>query len=319
MKTVLAYIRQALGALAGIPASPHAVAIGAQLKACASNAEAHIANELATEAAKAAAAIATPTLAELQAANDALQAKLNALAPPAPPAQPSSSEPFSAPVPTGSKTDKGQSAKGQSAKGSLGALAALAALGALLFAHCANAQPTSFNVTNVITTNVVSGFPTNVQAYTTNAYFTNYIGQGTGGAVSVANNEFVLLSVSGYLCTNINPAATNQIVIDLTRSASANPPGVQTGTNFFTGNGTNFQSTDWDTWSNSVSPLSQIIVPLNLTTGYFRWSTNIPSAYVSAANWLGIGSIQLQETNQNAFITNFAISVAKKIIPIRYP
>ena len=273
MKTVLSLIDQALTALGAVPKTPYAIAVQAQLKACASNCAAHIAAEVANAAANAATGLTA------------------AASPP----------PLPDPAPAKPKA---------TTKSVLGAIAAF--LGFLWLALPAQAQYQSFHPTNVLTTNWVSAFPTNVVS-------TNGLGQSTGGALSVANNEFVLLSVSGYVCSNINASATNQILIDLTRSGSANPPQVATGTNLFTGNATNFQATDWDTWSNTVSVFSQIIVPLNLTTGYFRWTTNLPQAYVSAATWLGIGQISLLSTSQMAFITNFDVGICKKIIPIRYP
>ena len=92
-----------------------------------------------------------------------------------------------------------------------------------------------------------------------------------------------------------------------------------TGTNLYTANNTSFLATAWETWSNTVSPFSQILVPLNLTTGYFAWFTNLPQAYVSGAKWLGIGQLSLLASNQTEFITNFDVGIAKKIIPIRYP
>ena len=74
-----------------------------------------------------------------------------------------------------------------------------------LLALPTQAQYLSFHPTNVLTTNWVSGFPTNVVS-------TNGLGQGTGGAIDVGNNEFVLLCVSGYVCTNINLSLTNEIL-----------------------------------------------------------------------------------------------------------
>ena len=89
------------------------------------------------------------------------------------------------------------------------------------------------------------------------------------------------------------------------------------GTNLFTTNVTNIIVQPWETYSNTVPALSQITIPVTTTFGTLTWSTNLPQAYVSGANWLGIGQIYVNATN--FFATNFAVTLSKKIIPIRYP
>jgi hypothetical protein len=190
----------------------------------------------------------------------------------------------------------------------------------MLLGSEAQAQPVSFNTTNVLCgpgfgngSQVIAGFPTNTLSASTG------FGQGTGGTISVANNDFVLLCVRAYICTNVGGGTptTNNLQLTLIRSASGNPPGVQTGTNCFTANGTNVQSSDWESWSNVVPYFAAITVPLNVSTGYVCWQTNLTREFIGGANWLGIGNITLEATN--AFLTNLNIGVAKKILPIRYP
>ena len=53
---------------------------------------------------------------------------------------------------------------------------------------------------------------------------------------------------------------------------------------------------------------------VNHTGGYAEWRIQV---MVGAAQWLGIGAVNVNMTN--GFLTNVSISVSHKIIPIRYP
>ena len=177
-----------------------------------------------------------------------------------------------------------------------GAMIALASLPALA---------DSFNCTNCIgPTNAITGWPTN-------AVSTNGLGQGTGGAISLVNQEWAGFYFQGYVPTNVGTAGN--IVVTLLRSWASNPPGVSYGTNIFTSSNV-LNTSDWETWSNTV-PFT-LSIPIN-TTNYIAWHTNLDRWVLGGANWVGIGVITNSATN--SFITNVVMGLNKKIIPIRYP
>jgi hypothetical protein len=60
-----------------------------------------------------------------------------------------------------------------------------------------------------------------------------------------------------------------------------------------------------------------ITAPVNVTTGYWSFYTNLPVTYLGGVYWLGIAAIQADFTN--GFITNFDVGLSTKILPIRYP
>jgi hypothetical protein len=174
----------------------------------------------------------------------------------------------------------------------------------------ARADARYFNCTNCLSSNnVVFGYPTNVVT-------TNGVGQGTGGALSLANVNSAAFFFQGFVLTN-GLGSDTSLHVWLVRSWAGNPPGVQYGSNALTTCvGTSLLYTDWETWSNS-SALA-LTIPVNYTkTNWITWGTNLDNNWLGGANWLGIACISNAATF--SFMTNVQMGVNEKIIPIRYP
>ena len=175
----------------------------------------------------------------------------------------------------------------------------------------------SFNPTNFLncaatasaTQGAISGWPTNTPA-------TNGIGTGTGGALSLANCDFATFWWQGDVYDITNGSITaGTVTVQLIRSAAANLPAVTYGTNAYSGNTTNLLTCEWETWSNSVPPLT-LAIPIN-TTNHITWTTNLTTTWIGGATWIGVASI----TNSGVtyFVTNMNMGVTHKILPMRYP
>jgi len=162
----------------------------------------------------------------------------------------------------------------------------------------------SFNITNTILPGAaITGWPTN-------SVGANGLGAGVGGAISVNNQEWAGFWFTGYVVTN-----TGTINVTLLRSCAPNPPQVVYGTNSWSGTNLVLVQSDWETYSNSLPPLT-LSIPIN-TTNQVMWFTNLDRWAIGGATWVGIGVI----TNNSAgcLVTNAAMGLNKKILPVRFP
>jgi hypothetical protein len=188
----------------------------------------------------------------------------------------------------------------------------------------------NFNITNAIWPAVsIVGFPTNTVG-------TNGIGNNTGGAIGLANNNFatfnfqalpIPLGATAPYGAGATPAlqGTNQgtITIQFVRSTAGQTPGVVNSTNAWYGNtnaaAANIAQSDWET----TPAGGALTVSFTFTgTNAINWSTNWIDPQLAAATYIGIYSISNGVTGSGTntlFLTNVVATLAKKIIPIRYP
>lgn len=199
------------------------------------------------------------------------------------------------------------------------ALCALCVLCVSLLAP--SVQADSFNCTNFIP----SGSPVTPQVLAGygGIFPTNAAGTLTGGAISVANQEWAgfFFQAQGVCTNTANPIGAGNIYVSLTRSLASNPPGVTTGTNGATGNTTVLLASDWESSgvvNGSVVFPNTILLTIPVSgTNAITWSTNLDRWTLGGAQWVGISGITNSCTNM--FLTNVVIGLNKKIIPIRFP
>jgi len=188
---------------------------------------------------------------------------------------------------------------------------ALLAVGVLALAGTALAQFQSFNVTNCLgSADAVIGWPTNT-------FGTNGLPQGTGNAISMANNYWATFGFGALVVANTN-AAGSTMAFGLIRSLSGNPPRVTYATNVWSSNGYVLTASDWDTPTNGVAPITVTFVIPNLTNAYFHYTVDMP-LYLMGAQWVGVYSMTNDAGDGTAFLTNVTAGLAKKIIPVRWP
>lgn len=158
------------------------------------------------------------------------------------------------------------------------------------FALTASAQVSpgdSFNVTNTVNN------ATAINNYPTNAPGTNGVTLNTGQAVNVANYAEV-----GVLLTGQIAGASNGIVnVSFIRSLKPSVPSA---------------ASDWETSSTMTVSASTD------SGGRLYWMTNLPSYWVRPARYIGVSLITNTSPGTSS-LTNFSISVGKKIIPVTWP
>ncbi|MEI7730178.1 MAG: hypothetical protein WCO56_11440 [Verrucomicrobiota bacterium] len=154
------------------------------------------------------------------------------------------------------------------------------------------AKAAEFNLTNT-----VAGGDT-IYAWPTNVAGTNGLNMQTGGAINLANYDAAGFYFSGYSTTNTNSTVT----ITLVRSASQNPPTVTSTYNAF----------------ETGTPVISIAVSI-VGNGAQTYFTNLPSAFLQGAQWIGIRSCTNSNAGANGNLTNVLCGLSPKIIPIRYP
>jgi hypothetical protein len=173
-------------------------------------------------------------------------------------------------------------------------LLAVAAIGLGTMAMLAD----SFQVTNQLASAVA------IVNWPTNSPSTNGNPTSTGGAISVANQEWAGFYFSGYSTTNTNSTVT----VTLVKGWGSTPTLYTydaTGTNV---NGINFET---------VATIT-LAIPI-VGSGVQGWSTNLDRTLIGPANWVGIYSVTNGNAGSNGNLTNVVMGLNKKIIPIRYP
>jgi hypothetical protein len=186
-------------------------------------------------------------------------------------------------------------------------LMGMVAIGSCLLAPLCGtptARADSFNITNTLLPGAaITGWPTNSEG-------ANGMGVGVGNAIEVNNQEWAGFWFTGYVVTN-----TGTINVTLLRSYTQNPPQVVYGTNVWSGTNNVLIQSDWETYSNTLPPI-QLSIPIN-TTNQVTWFTNLDRWVLGGATWVGIGVITNNSTG--CLVTNAAMGLNKKIIPIRFP
>lgn len=162
-------------------------------------------------------------------------------------------------------------------------------LGALAFASFPADAAQPFNNTNVIAAS------TTITSWPTNTIGTNNLPVLTGGCIGLQNQRSAMLVVQGI------PLLTNAttFTITLVRSGADGPPQATATRN------------DFDT----SAPISASFTLQN-STAPFCWSTNLDTSAIGDANWVGIYSMT---PGSGSGVSNFVVSLNKKIMTIRYP